>query len=418
MSGSPALGAAEPAAQRAAERLALWAVMLGNLAIGTGVMVVGGTLNEISRSLQVSVSVAGQLVALAAVVMCFCAPLAAFVVGGWERRRLLTFTLLAYGLGHLLCTLAPNYASLLPIRGLTVIGAAVFTPQAAAAIGLMVPPERRAGAMTFTFLGWSLASVAGMPLSAWLGETFGWRAAFCAVAALSVAAAVGIWRTVPRGLHPAPMNRAAWRQVFGNRLLMMVVAVTALQGAAQFALFTYMAPAYKFAVGANATTLAFLFAWFGVWGVVGNAWVSRRIDTLGPARAVNLAMGAMALSLLLMPLALRQGASLWLLAVLLMPWGLGCFAANSAQQARLAAMAPALTPASVSLNTSAIYVGQAVGAAGGGWVLAHASMAAPFSSGGASGVAAPGTSFWLLASLGFLLMLGAIWLSRSAVPKR
>ncbi len=389
--------------------------MLGNLAIGTGVMVVGGTLNEISTSLGVSISVAGQLVAAAAAVMCLCAPLAAFVAGGWERRQLLSLTLLTYGAGHLLCTLAPSYAALLPIRGLTVIGAAVFTPQAAAAVGLMVPPERRAGAMTFSFLGWSVASVAGMPLTAWLGETFGWRSAFMAVALLCMLAAALVWRTVPPGLRPAPMNRAAWAQVFGNRLLLAVVAVTALQGAAQFALFTYMAPAYKFAVQADGKTLAFLFAWFGVWGVVGNAWISRHIDRLGPPRAAFMAMGLMAVSLLTMPLVLHPGASVWLLAALLVPWGLGCFAANSSQQARLAGMAPALTPASVSLNTSAIYVGQAIGAAGGGWVLAHASMAAPLGPAGAP--VAPGTSYWLLATLGLGVMLLAMWLSHAATPK-
>ena len=59
------------------------------------------------------------------------------------------------------------------------------------------------------------------------------------------------------------------------------------------------------------------------------------------------------------------------LALILVPWGLGCFATNSAQQARLVSLSPALAPGSVALNSSGIYVGQAVGAAAGGWLLAH-----------------------------------------------
>jgi len=74
-----------------------------------------------------------------------------------------------------------------------------------------------------------------------------------------------------------------------------------------------------------------------------------------------------ALSLLLWPTA----STLAWLAVLLVPWGLGCFATNSAQQARLVGLAPALAPGSVALNSSGIYTGQAVGAALGGWLLAH-----------------------------------------------
>ena len=50
-------------------------------------------------------------------------------------------------------------------------------------------------------------------------------------------------------------------------------------------------------------------------------------------------------------------------------WGLGTFAANSVQQARLAGIAPDLTSASIALNTSAIYFGQAAGAGIGGTLI-------------------------------------------------
>jgi predicted MFS family arabinose efflux permease len=44
-------------------------------------------------------------------------------------------------------------------------------------------------------------------------------------------------------------------------------------------------------------------------------------------------------------------------------WGLGGFAANSAQQTRLAALAPAHASVSIALNTSSVFLGQAAGAA-------------------------------------------------------
>src|SRR5450755_2620732 len=47
-------------------------------------------------------------------------------------------------------------------------------------------------------------------------------------------------------------------------------------------------------------------------------------------------------------------------------WGLGFASTNSMQQVRLVAAAPPLAPASVSLNTSVLYVGQAIGSAIGG----------------------------------------------------
>ena len=63
------------------------------------------------------------------------------------------------------------------------------------------------------------------------------------------------------------------------------------------------------------------------------------------------------------------------MALLMVPWALGCFASNSAQQARLVNLSPQLAPATVALNTSAMYAGQAMGAALGGWMIAHGHMA-------------------------------------------
>ena len=79
----------------------------------------------------------------------------------------------------------------------------------------------------------------------------------------------------------------------------------------------------------------------------------------------------MALSLLLWPLGTW---ALWLQAAVMVPWALGCFSANSAQQARLVQMSPVLAPATVALNTSAIYGGQALGAALGGGLIAQGLM--------------------------------------------
>jgi len=144
----------------------LWALMVGNFVIGTGVMAVPGTLNDISDSLQVSVPQAGQLITAGAILMGVGAPLFASLVAGWDRRRLLTLSLLWYAVFMAISALAPSYGWLLVLRVLAVIPPAIFTPQAAACVGLLVPEKQRGKAITFVFLGWSVASVLGMPLSA------------------------------------------------------------------------------------------------------------------------------------------------------------------------------------------------------------------------------------------------------------
>ena len=349
----------------------LWALMVGNFVIGTGVMVVPGTLNDISQSLEISVPQAGQLITAAAILMGLGAPLFAGLVAGWDRRRLLTWSLIWYGLLHAACALAPNYAALLPLRVLAVVSPAVFTPQAAACIGLLVPPEQRGRGITFVFLGWSVASVMGMPLAAWISGVLGWRWAFGLVAVMALVVSVWVWRAMPNGVRPAALSRESWGQALGSAPLMMAVGVTLLSAFAQFTLFSYFAPYFAQTHALGGGGLSLLFLWFGAFGLLGNVLISRSIDRMGAPRAVLITLCLIALSLLAWPLG---RGSVWLQALVLVPWALGCFSANSAQQARLVQLSPPLAPATVALNSSAMYGGQALGAALGGVLIAQGRM--------------------------------------------
>ena len=286
------------------------------------------------------------------------------------RRRLLALSMAWFALLHLACALAPNFAVLLVVRVLALLSPAIFTPQAAACVGLLVPPEQRGRAITFIFLGWSVASVLGMPISAYVGGTLGWRAAFGVVALLSVVSAAWVWRAMPDGVKPPALSRAAWAETFRSRALMTGVLVTVLYAGGQFVLFSYFAPYFKEKLGATPGELSLYFMWFGAFGLLGNMVMARYIDRIGASRAVMAGIALMAATMLLFPL----GTSLWLAAAVSIPWALGCFSSNSAQQARLVGIAPALAAASVALNSSAMYAGQAIGAATGGWLIARDGM--------------------------------------------
>jgi len=119
--------------------------------------------------------------------------------------------------------------------------------------------------------------------------------------------------------------------------------------------------------------------------------LTRWIERLGPPRCVNLGLVSMGLAFV----AWHWADSIVLACLVLVPWALGTFASNSAQQARLSAAAPAVAPALLALNTSAIYAGQALGAAGGGAILAAGGFA-PL---------ADAALVWLVLALGVSLLL-------------
>ena len=345
----------------------LWPMMFGNVVIGMGVMVITGLLNDIRTSLEVSITTAGQLISISAFVVCLGAPLIATWVGQWDRRRLLVGSLLWYAMLHLLAAFAPGYWSLLACRVLAMVAAAVYTPQAAACIGMLVPQAQRGRAITFVFLGWSVASVLGTPLGTWIGGTFGWRWSMALLALLSLLSALWLAARLPKGLVPPALSAAAWRQTLLSPALMLTLSITVVSAAGQFVLFSYMAPyvVQRFAV--SPTQFSLMLLAYGACGFAGNAWVSRRIDHLGAERTMAIALAAIAIGMALV----SQSTSFAWMVLAILPWGLGVFASNSSQQARLVGLAPVLAPASVALNTSAMYLGQALGATLGGWLILH-----------------------------------------------
>ena len=355
-------------------RASLLALAFGNFIIGTGLLIVAGMLPQLAEGLGVSLPVAGQLITAFAVTVCVAAPLLASATSRVERRALLTAMQLLYLAGHLAAALVSSFVPMLAVRVVTSIGAALFTAQAAATAALIVPPQERGRAMAFLFLGWSVAGVLGLPLGAYVGATFGWRAGFALVAALAALGAAAVWSAVPAGLKPQPVDRAMWRAVLTNRGLLSTLAVTALYAAAAFGVFGYFVPAAQAFINASPHEVSLLFGTLGVMSLVGNSAAARVMDRAGAENVVLCGLGSVLVAHLLWPWS--AGAPL-LFAAAIAIWGLGFSAGFSAQQARLVALAPAQASVSIALNTSATYLGQAVGTAGAGLIIAHAAAGAP-----------------------------------------
>jgi predicted MFS family arabinose efflux permease len=346
----------------------LVALCFGNFMIGTGTLIVPGMLPVIAEGLSVTLPVAGQLITAFAFTVCLGAPVLAGLTSSYDRRRLLVAMQILFFAGHAAAAALSGFSAVLAARVLTSIGAALYTAQAAATAAVISPPGERGRAIAFVFLGWSIASVVGMPLGAYIGATFGWRAGFAVVAVGSLAAAATLQWILPAGIKVQPIDAQMWRSLFLDRTMLLVIGVTALQAAAQFAVFSYFVPGVKSFVAASPALMSALLAAFGLTGVVGNIVAGRLIDRFGAATVVLTAMLAMLVGHLFWP---WSNGALPILAIATLAWGSGCFAVNSAQQARLVALSPPHAPVSIALNTSGIYLGQAVGTVAGGVILSH-----------------------------------------------
>jgi predicted MFS family arabinose efflux permease len=112
--------------------------------------------------------------------------LAATFIDLFERKRVLLICFGLFALATLACALAPGYSTLLLARGLAGVFGGIMGALIHTMIGDAIPFSRRAKASSMVSMAFSVSTIAGIPLSLWLANQFGWRAPFLLIAALSV----------------------------------------------------------------------------------------------------------------------------------------------------------------------------------------------------------------------------------------
>jgi len=348
--------------------LARNALLLGNFVTGTAVLAPAGMLNELAADLDVSLQAAGWLVTFGAVILCIGSPLMAWATTHMERRTLLTATLAVIALGHLVSAFAPDYAVLLAARLALLVVAALYTPQAASAIALIASEKDRPGAIAYVFIGWSLAVAVGLPMVTFLASQYGWRAAYGGIVVASVAATVLNAVGLPRGLRGVPLSAASWVEVVRNRQIVLLLLITVLVIGGTFQVFVFLGPLLAILADAGPRVVGLTFAVSGVIGLVGNVVTTQVVGSVGAFRMSVILIVTMVAGLIVWSIGTG------ILAMMLVGTFLssvGFAASNSIQQARLSMAAPALSSASIALNTSAIYVGQAIGSGVAGFLIAN-----------------------------------------------
>jgi predicted MFS family arabinose efflux permease len=350
-------------AKPANARLTAFTLMLGNFVTGLSIMGPAGMIDDLTTGLGVTIRDGGHLITFGAVVLCFGSPLMVWATSTFDRRKLLAVALAAIALGQLASAFAPNYEILLAIRLIMMTLSAVFTPVAASTISAIVTERNRASSISFVFLGWSLALALGMPLVKFIAAHVGWREAFAVLSGVTVVALALLIFTVPKRLSGTPLSLRSWTAIGKSPLMMLLLLITILWTSGQFVLFPYLGPLITKLAGGGTQEIGAFFAIMGTMGFIGNVAATRIVLWIGAFNTALIFISAMFFGTLVWAVG---AGTLTMMGAGVALWGIGFAAFNSMQQARLVAAAPALASASVALNTSSNYVGQAIGSYLGG----------------------------------------------------
>jgi predicted MFS family arabinose efflux permease len=361
---------------RSGQRSALYWLALGTFAIGTEGFMIAGLLPDISADLGVSVQAAGQLVTIFALTYAVSSPILTAISGNVDRRRLLAMAMGAFAAANVVAFESAGYWGLVGARVLLALAAGLFVPAANALASTLVPTRFRGRALAVVNGGTTIAIALGVPLGALLGNRFGWRMTFAAVAMISVAATAGLIVGLPRGIGAAP-NCITVRQrlaVARQPAVMVALLMTTLWATGSYTLYTYLATVIRHDLaGSNAAVSCALFIWGSC--AAGGVWIGGRLnDAIGSTEVIFPALFTSAIALFALSgvIAIVPNSHALLPGMLAIGvWGAAAWAVHPAQMARLISLAGATAATIVlSLNASFLYFGFAAGAAIGAVVMA------------------------------------------------
>lgn len=218
--------------------LFVYVLSLAVFAQGMSEFMLSGLVPGLARDLSVGVAAAASLTSAYAIGMVVGAPVMAALSARWPRRRALAVFLVAFIAVHVVGALTDDFAVLFGSRVVAAVANAGFLAVAMSVASTMVSPERATATL---IAGVTLACVVGVPGGALLGELFGWRSAFWAVAGLSLPALVFVFRSAPA--EPAGRNVVVRKEfrVLRTRPVWHALLLATLVNGATFATFAYLA---------------------------------------------------------------------------------------------------------------------------------------------------------------------------------
>ena len=361
--------------RRGSATAALLALAIGSFGIGMTEFVVMGLLPDLARDLlptawaanhEATIARAGVLISLYALGVVIGAPTIAGSVARFPRHRVMIALALALTVFNALTFLAPNFEWVAVSRLLAGLPHGAYFGIGALVASDVLGPGRRAQGVAFVLTGLTVANVVGVPLGTFLGQNYGWRVTFLAVAAVFALATVCIAAFVPHHEGSPERTLRAELRVFRIGQVWLTLAIGAIGFGGFFAVNSYVASMVTEVAHAPAWAVPVVLVTSGVGMTIGNLVGGGLADRDLRRTLLGAFVGTAAV------LALIGLTAQWIivLAVLLFALGFcGSILAPSIQT-RLMDVAEDNQSIAAALNHSSLNVGNSLGAFFGGTVIA------------------------------------------------
>ncbi|MET8472369.1 MFS transporter [Streptomyces sp. NPDC006422] len=258
---------------------AVYVLALGIFAMVTSEFVVAGLMPQMADGLDATVPQVGYLITAFAAAMALGGPFLTVALLKVPQKRALMVLFAVFLVGNVLAATASTYAVMLAARIVTGVASQAFFGIGLALCARLTRPEVRGRAVSVALNGLMLGTLLGLPLATFVGDRFGWRAAFGVISGIAVLAAGATLAGVPD--VPKGEDTGRLRDEFGvfrSARLWFTLSTSTLVIGATFAAFSYLGPILTEVSGFGAGAVPLLLVAYGAATVIGNTVTGRLAD--------------------------------------------------------------------------------------------------------------------------------------------
>ncbi|MEE4565555.1 MFS transporter [Paenibacillus polymyxa] len=352
-------------------KLIIYVLALAVFLIGTIEYIITGVIEMIAMDLGVSTSEAGLLVTVFALAAAIIAPILIALTINADRKKLLMATLSVFIASNGLMFVDLAYETVLWVRMIQGASGGITTVVAMAVATRLVEKEKRGNAIGIILMGLSSSLVLGVPIGTFFSEMFGWRVLFILIGLLSVLPLLIIYKKVPAIKEKEKVTLRMQLSILRNSTILTALVITLLYIGGYSTLFTYITPFLQATSSLSITEISGVLFLAGICSFVGSRVGGQLADAKGSKFTICFGLLLQGATLLLFALA---GVNILVLILVLMIFMLATWSISPAQQLYLVTLAPRNPDITLSVNTSFIQFGFALGSGLGGIVISRTSV--------------------------------------------
>ncbi|KMY44651.1 major facilitator transporter [Bacillus sp. FJAT-27916] len=341
---------------------------LSAVAVGLVELIIGGILPNIANDLNVSISTAGQLITVFALIYAIAGPVLLVMTNKYERKKVYLIAMAIFFLGNIITYFSPNYTVMMIARVLTAMSTALIMVLSLIIAAKVVHPSHRAKAIGLVTMGISSSLVMGVPLGILISEQFGWRILFLGIAVLSVGSFILVSIFLERipGEKSIPLSQQL--KAVASPKIGTAHLATMFMLAGHYTIYAYFTPFLEDVMHLDANWVSIFYLLFGIAAVSGGALGGTLSDAIGPQKSIIIFIVSFAVVLFLLPF---STFSMFVFIPVMLIWGALSWSLSPPQQSYLIQTDPATSDIQQSFNNSALQVGISIGSGFGGIVLSQ-----------------------------------------------